>query len=54
MPHHTEVTFGSPVFRIVAADIGELRTALCGYPPFSVLLEQFPIRVQGRIHAYEK
>jgi hypothetical protein len=34
MLHHTEVTSGSPVFRIAAADIGELRTALRGYPRF--------------------
>ncbi len=35
MPHHTDATSGSPVFRIAAADIGNC--ALRGYPlfPFS-------------------
>ncbi len=27
IPHHTEAASGSPVFRIAAADIGELRTS---------------------------
>ncbi len=36
--HHTEATSGSPVFRIAAADFGELRTSRI--PALSVLLMQ--------------
>jgi hypothetical protein len=40
MSHHTETTSVSPVFRIAAADIGELRSALPRVPALSVLLMQ--------------
>ena len=38
MSHHTEASFVSPVFRIAAADIGELRASRV--PALSVLLMQ--------------